>query len=187
MARDTRPGSDPRPQAATVDPAGADEQQGAPPAANPLRNTDDDPNVIVCAVDSSNGANRVLSMSARLARAFPAAALHVAHVFRTSRFDRAHAAAPAPNADALADAKEHLEFQVRSARAQCRNDVTGHFQVGDPTTEILRMVSELKAQLLVIGTHDNAGFERLILGSTAETLMRKAGCSVFVVRPDKFH
>jgi nucleotide-binding universal stress UspA family protein len=126
-------------------------------------------------------------MSARLARAFPAAALHIVHVFRTSRFDRAHAAAPAPNADALADAKDHLQFHVSSARAQCRNRVTGHFQVGDPTAEILRIVSELKAQLLVVGTHDNAGFERLILGSTAETLMRKAGCSVLVVRPDKFH
>jgi nucleotide-binding universal stress UspA family protein len=39
---------------------------------------------------------------------------------------------------------------------------------------------------LVIGTHDHAGFERLILGSTAETLMRKAGCSVLVVRPDQY-
>ncbi|HVZ37199.1 MAG TPA: universal stress protein [Polyangiaceae bacterium] len=156
--------------------------------AEPLRNTDMDPNVILCAVDGSNGASRVVSMAARLARAFPVAQLHVLHVFRTSRFDRAHAgAAVPPNTDALADAKEHLEFHVRAARAQCRNSITGHFQVGDPPTEVLRLVAELKAQLLVIGTHDHAGFERLILGSTAETLMRKAGCSVLVVRPLKYH
>jgi nucleotide-binding universal stress UspA family protein len=179
MARD--PGQDPR-----------NEELGseAPElgAAEPLRNTDVDPDVILCAVDSSNGASRIVSMAARLARAFPAAHLHVLHVFRTSRFDRAHVgAAVPPNTDALADAQEHLEFHVRGARAQCRNSVTGHFQVGDPATEVLRLVAELKAQLLVIGTHDHAGFERLILGSTAETLMRKAGCSVLVVRPQKYH
>jgi nucleotide-binding universal stress UspA family protein len=151
--------------------------------AAPLRNSGEDPSVIICAVDTSNGANRVLSMGARLARAFPASTLHVLHVFRTSRFDRAHAAAPAVNPDALADAKENLEYHVNSARAQCRNDVVGHFQVGDPTAEVLRLVAALKADLLVVGTHDHAGFERLLLGSTAETLVRKSGCSVVVVRP----
>lgn len=149
----------------------------------PLRNTGDDPAIILVAVDTSAGSNRVLGSGARLARAFPGAALHVVHVFRTSRFDRAHAGAPTANTDALADAKEHLEFHVRSARLQCRNNVTGHFIVGDPTSEILRVRSEIKADVLVVGTHDHSGFERLLLGSIAETLMRKAGCSVFVVRP----
>jgi len=152
--------------------------------AEPLRNTEQDPRLILCAVDTSNGAARVLSMAARLARAFPEATLHVVHVFRTSRFDRAHAAAPSVSPDALADAKDHLEFHVTSARAQCRNTVTGHFQVGDPTHEVLRLVQELQAGLLVLGTHDHKGFERLLLGSTAETLVRKAGCSVLVVRPE---
>jgi nucleotide-binding universal stress UspA family protein len=57
--------------------------------------------------------------------------------------------------------------------------------VGDPTGEILRVRSEIKADMLVVGTHDHSGFERLLLGSIAETLMRKAGCSVFIVRPTK--
>jgi nucleotide-binding universal stress UspA family protein len=151
--------------------------------SEPLRNTEQDPRVILCAVDTSNGAARVLSMAARLARAFPEAILHVLHVFRTSRFDRAHAAAPSISPDALADAKDHLEFHVTSARAQCRNTVIGHFLVGDATHEVLRLVQELHAGLLVLGTHDHKGFERLLLGSTAETLVRKAGCSVLVVRP----
>lgn len=148
-----------------------------------LRNTGDDPEVIVAAIDSSNGAGRVVAMAARLARAFPASALHIIHVFRTSRFDRAHAGLPPVNADALADAKDHLEAHVRSARLQCRNSVTGHFIVGDPTNEILRVRAEIKGDILVIGTHDHSGFERLLLGSIADNLTRKAGCSVFVVRP----
>jgi len=47
--------------------------------AEPLRNTDQDPRVIVCAVDGSNGAARVLSMAARLARAFPDASIVLIH------------------------------------------------------------------------------------------------------------
>jgi nucleotide-binding universal stress UspA family protein len=156
-----------------------------PQAEEPLRNTGDDPEVILVAVDTSNGAKRVVAVGARLARAFPGAALHVIHVFRTSRFDRAHAGAPVVNPDALADAKEHLEYHVRSARLQCRNNVTGHFVVGDPTGEVLRVRSEIRADMLIIGTHDHSGFERLLLGSIADNLMRKAGCSVVVVRPTK--
>ena len=154
-------------------------------SSEPLRNTGDDPEVIVAAVDSSNGATRVVAMAARVARAFPAAALHIVHVFRTSRFDRAHAGAPVANPDALADAKDHLEAHVRSARLQCRNNVTGHFVLGDPTSEVLRIRAEIHADMLVIGTHDHSGFERLLLGSIADNLTRKAGCSVLVVRPTK--
>jgi nucleotide-binding universal stress UspA family protein len=179
MAPDSGKGSESRPEAES--PAGGSAEPHA--SVQPLHNSGEDPEVIICAVDTSNGATRVLAMGARLARAFPAATLHVLHVFRTSRFDRAHAAAPAVNPDALADAKDHLEFHVSSARAQCRNPVIGHFQAGDPTAEVLRLVSDLKAHLLVVGTHDHVGFERLLLGSTAETLVRKAGCSVLVVRP----
>jgi universal stress protein A len=155
------------------------------PADNsePLRNTDEDPSIVLVAVDGSNGANRVLAMGARVARTFPGASLHVVHVFRTSRFDRAHTGVPAPAAEALGDAKEQLESFVRAARLQCRNAVTGHFAVGSPTDEILRLRGELDADLLVVGTHDHQGFERLLLGSVAETLVRKAHCSVLVVRP----
>src|SRR3954453_3250850 len=150
-----------------------------------LRNSGEAPEVLVPPVDSSNGAARVVAMAARLARAFLGAALHIVHVFRTSRFDRAHAGAPVANPDALADAKDHLESHVRSARLQCRNSVTGHFIVGDPTNEILRVRAEIHGDVLVIGTHDHSGFERLLLGSIADNLMRKAGCSVLVVRPTK--
>jgi nucleotide-binding universal stress UspA family protein len=148
-----------------------------------LENSGDEIEVIVVAVDGTAGATRVISTAARLSRAVPAAEMHIVHVFPTHRFDRARAGVPVTNADFVEDAKEHLESFVRSARRQCRNHVTPHFVVGDPTAEILRLSAALKANLLVVGTHDHTGFERLLLGSVAETLMRKVGCSVLVVRP----
>lgn len=147
-----------------------------------LQNTDDTPQVIVVAVDTSNSARRILAMAARIARSLPESRLHVVHVFRHSRMDK-----HVPNSDAMHDAKESLEAHVRSAKRQCRNEVQAHFYVGDPTGEVLKACTEWKADLLVIGTHDYKGFERFLLGSIAETLMRKVGCSVLIVRPTAHH
>ncbi len=154
-------------------------------AADELEIPPDEPTSILVAIDASAGAARVLTMGTRLTRAMPRAMLHVLHVFRTSRVDHARAGVPAASADFLQDAKEHLESHVRAARRQPRAQVIGHFAVGDPTAEVLRECHDLRADILIVGTHDHAGFERLLLGSVAETLVRKAGCSVLVVRPTK--
>ena len=148
-----------------------------------LQNSGDDLRTILVAVDASAGATRVISAAARLSRISSEPALHVAHVFRASRLDHARAGAPHADSGIIEEAKEHLEAYVRSARAQTRAQITGHFLVGDPTGEILRLAGALRADVLVVGTHDHVGLERLILGSIAETLVRKAACSVLVVRP----
>jgi nucleotide-binding universal stress UspA family protein len=148
-----------------------------------LQNSGDEIRTMLVAVDASTGAGRVISTAARLSRTSSEPTLHVAHVFRASRLDRARAGAPPVDTDAIEDAKAHLQALVRSARAQTRAEVMGHFLVGDPTAEVLRLCEQLHPELLVVGTHDHVGLERLILGSIAETLVRKAGCSVLVVRP----
>ena len=151
-------------------------------ADEPLLNTDQEPRVILAAVDTSPAAARVIAFAARFARSFPQATLHVLHVLRHSRLDRPYAGAPGLSSEAVADAKEHLEYCRRLAQRQCRNSVIAHFTAGNPTAEILRCCSEFRTDLLVIATHDHAGFERLLLGCIAETLMRKAPCTVTVVR-----
>jgi nucleotide-binding universal stress UspA family protein len=158
------------------------------PENEPLLNTDDEPRVVVAAVDTSPAARRVISVAGRFARAFPGAALHVLHVARSTRLDHARVGVPhVSSSAAIEDAKEYLAYYVRLARSQCRNPVIGHFLSGDPTAEILRSCEELKADLLVVATHDHAGFERLLLGSIAERLVRKAPCTVTVVRPSGRH
>ncbi len=152
-------------------------------AERELQGPTDDPKAILVAVDASSGAPRVLSMAARMSRAMPGATVHVVHVFRTSRLDRARAGTPTGNADLIADAKEQHEYNVRSMRKQCRATINGHFVLGEPAHEILALSESLDVDLLVVGTHDYVGFERFLLGSIAETLMRKAGCPVLIVRP----
>lgn len=139
---------------------------------------------IVVALDSSPGAAHVFSSALRMTRTLPSATLHVVHVFRSSRFDHARPGVPATPASMIDEAKEqHLESFVRAARREGRPNVSGHFAIGDPATEIIRFCSEHGADLLIVGTHDHQGLERLLLGSIAETLVRKARCTVLVVRP----
>lgn len=47
--------------------------------------------------------------------------------------------------------------------------------------EILAEARQDSADLLVLGTHGRGGFERLVLGSVAERLLRKAPCPVLTV------
>ncbi len=54
---------------------------------------------------------------------------------------------------------------------------------GIPAECILQYAHFLPADLIVIGTHGTSGFERLIIGSVAEKVLRKAECPVLTVPP----
>lgn len=47
---------------------------------------------------------------------------------------------------------------------------------------IAAFASEVGADLIVVGTHGRKGLSRLLLGSTAEALVREAPCDVLVAR-----
>lgn len=54
---------------------------------------------------------------------------------------------------------------------------------GVPADCILQYARFLPADLIVIGTHGRGAFERLVLGSVAETVLRRAQCPVLTVPP----
>jgi nucleotide-binding universal stress UspA family protein len=56
-------------------------------------------------------------------------------------------------------------------------------EVGNPAARILEHAASLPADLVVLGTHGRSGFERLMLGSVTEKVLRKAGCPVLTVPP----
>jgi nucleotide-binding universal stress UspA family protein len=53
---------------------------------------------------------------------------------------------------------------------------------GDEAAEILKLAEEAGADLIVMGTHGRGGLSRLVMGSVAERVMRKARCPVLTVR-----
>jgi nucleotide-binding universal stress UspA family protein len=83
----------------------------------------------------------------------------------------------------LSAAKELRRFVLEN-----RSDGAFHVDTavfpGEARAEILRELMEHPADLLVLGTHGRGGLDRLVLGSVASTVVRKAPCSVLVISPE---
>jgi universal stress protein A len=59
-----------------------------------------------------------------------------------------------------------------------------HLQLvaGDPAEEILRAARELPCDFIVLGSHGHSALERLLMGSVAEEIVRRAEQPVIVVK-----
>lgn len=55
-------------------------------------------------------------------------------------------------------------------------------KVGDAVREIIQLADEENVDLIAMGTHGRGGVSRLLMGSVAEGVMRKAPCPVLTVR-----
>jgi nucleotide-binding universal stress UspA family protein len=96
---------------------------------------------------------------------------------------------PAPF-PALTISPERLQEEVAAELEKfvAAIDTTGvsiriHARPGHAVPTILQEASRLSRPLLVLGTHGQSGFDRLVLGSVAEKILRKASCPVLTVPP----
>ena len=60
--------------------------------------------------------------------------------------------------------------------------VNTRIEVGDIRECLIDAATEWKADLLVVGSHGQRGFQRFLLGSVSEFVARHARCSVEIVR-----
>jgi nucleotide-binding universal stress UspA family protein len=61
--------------------------------------------------------------------------------------------------------------------------VRTHLVQGSPEHEIHRLVTQIDAQMITMGTHGRHGLSHLVLGSVAEKVIRSARVPVVVVPP----
>jgi nucleotide-binding universal stress UspA family protein len=81
------------------------------------------------------------------------------------------------------DYLDRLRETLRTIRPPEPNITVEHKLVeGDPSTEILRVAKETGTDLIVMGTHGWTGLTRLLMGSVAEHVVRKALCPVLTVK-----
>lgn len=66
-----------------------------------------------------------------------------------------------------------------------RVDVVRRLADGNPAAEILQVAQLSNADLIVMGTHGRSGLSRLLMGSVAEEVMRRATCPVLTVTTPK--
>jgi nucleotide-binding universal stress UspA family protein len=80
-------------------------------------------------------------------------------------------------------AREHLHAVVAGLH-QRDVEVEEIVCSGKPHHELLRVAHEQQAQLIVLGIHGKNPLDRMLFGSTAEPIVRRAVCPVLTVRAD---
>jgi nucleotide-binding universal stress UspA family protein len=74
----------------------------------------------------------------------------------------------------------HLKEQADQAGLDVSVDT--RFGQGEPVTEIITAARDLGCDLIVLGTHARTGFDRLMVGNVAESVIREAPCLTLVVK-----
>lgn len=139
---------------------------------------------ILCPVDTSEFSARALRHAATLA-AWYGAEVTVLWVRPTSHPQSLWLEYPGPLPPERPEERERAEEGVRAfvrdAVGQAAPKVL--FQDGSVAPTILLAAAGLPADLLVMGTHGLSGFDRFLLGSITEKVLRKAPCAVLTVPP----
>ncbi|SFC61285.1 Nucleotide-binding universal stress protein, UspA family [Halobiforma haloterrestris] len=78
--------------------------------------------------------------------------------------------------------EESVFEEVREIAAEYDAEVTTESTTGEPSREIVDYAEENDVDHVVIGSHGRTGPTRLLLGSVAEVVVRRAPVSVTVVR-----
>lgn len=83
-----------------------------------------------------------------------------------------------------ASAVQELQLMASSSEARAQvGELHEHIRHGRASDEIVSQARELGADLIVMGTHGISGIERVLIGSTAEKVVRNAPCTVVCVKP----
>jgi nucleotide-binding universal stress UspA family protein len=139
---------------------------------------------ILVPLDFSRASVEALDYAVSLAAQFHAG-IHLVHVY--------------PPDEALAPGRGHLLFQSAEAIERLNEELTGihqkhipsfrpkncHIRGGQSYQEIVLLAREIGVDLIVLATRGHSGLKHLMLGSTAERVVRNAPCPVFVVRKRK--
>ena len=141
---------------------------------------------ILVPLDFSTASMRALKYTVPLAESFKAA-IHLVHV---QPADELTAISRAGNlmldcADAIALMQDRLAEIERTHEVQFWPD-NCHVLSGRPYQEICRLAGEIDAGLIVLPTHGYTGLKHVVLGSTAERVVRFAPCPVLVLRGTKY-
>jgi nucleotide-binding universal stress UspA family protein len=138
---------------------------------------------ILCPIDFSDFSAHVVDQAVTMAR-WQKARIIALHVYSPS-------VAPIPTLPPPAERVGQSEIErMRANTRSCFQpatsagiDVEVLVDIGRPAAEILARAANIPADLIVMGTHGAGGFERFLLGSVAEKVLRRSPCPVLTVPP----
>jgi universal stress protein A len=83
------------------------------------------------------------------------------------------------------ESKDDARKELETLRGRLAGKVPCQTMVrkGSAQIEIIDAAKELGCDLIILGSHGRTGVERLLMGSTVEKVVRRAGCPILIVRP----
>jgi len=83
---------------------------------------------------------------------------------------------PEPNSERIQKMLEDVRPRDSAVRFEHR------LTMGDPAGEVVRLAGDEGCEMIVMGTHGRTGLTRLLMGSVAEQIVRRAPCPVLIYR-----
>ena len=120
-------------------------------------------------IDLGETTPRLLALADEL---FPDAKLVVVHCQGTEDAHRSHHAA-----------QERIDELTASLRLDPERCTVQLATASDPRRRILELAKKHEADVIALGTHARHGLKRMLIGSTAEYVVRHAACDVLVLPP----
>ena len=139
---------------------------------------------IIHPTDFSDAAQGAEQQAVRLARAL-SAELILLHVLVELPLAGMRLPGTPGNENIRARQRQEAEKALRARDSVIRElgvAVRWIVREGAPAEAIVRAAVEERADLIVIGTHGRSGLDRLLIGSVADRVVRRAPCPVMTVR-----
>ncbi len=138
---------------------------------------------ILFPTDFSHYNGAALEFAARLA-AESGAVLHIVHVddMRDLNLAMADAGYPYVLPDETEDRTEICERLVQVVPPVAEVMYQHHYLKGLPVTRIVDFAERENIDLIVMASHGRSGLVRLLMGSIAEGVLRRAPCPVLIVK-----
>jgi len=141
---------------------------------------------ICCPIDFSDSSRAALRAAVELCKTF-GAELTLFHAYQLPGYtlpEGSVVASPKMLQDLADQAEAHLAEWQKIAVGMGVAEVRIAKAVGEPALEVVEFAREGRFDLLVVGTHGRTGLRHALLGSTAERVVRRAGCPVLTVHPE---
>lgn len=91
---------------------------------------------------------------------------------------------PVKDEETIAHAEKRMDELV-ARHSKTWMGCSGKVKSGDVVDTIVDFAREEGADLIVIGTHGAKGLEKILLGSVAERVVKRAACAALLYKPQK--
>ena len=138
---------------------------------------------IAVGIDFTDAREPVLEAGAELALAL-GAKLHLIHVIAPEPTFMGYAAYTYPGIDERSEEleKEKAEIQTMVDRLRLEGaDAYGYMRPGETVRTLLEFADDREADMIVVGTHSRKLLSRILMGSSAEGVVRHSKLPVVVV------